>query len=121
MATATPAAASEATRGERKEDAEGAGAMGWRRLRRRVAEEMVVDIMQLLSVVDQKSPSSGGQRKGDRRSMGKARRYLFKQPSPCVQLLTREPSCPAPASFTYSYSRCSSFQMHPHHPHPLYS
>ncbi|XP_068818541.1 testis-expressed protein 13A-like [Capricornis sumatraensis] len=61
-ATATPAAASEATRGERKEDAEGAGAAGVEEAEE-AAEEMVVD-MQLLSAVDQKSH---GQRKGDRR------------------------------------------------------
>ncbi|KAJ1057561.1 hypothetical protein K5549_003034 [Capra hircus] len=106
-ATATPAAASEATREERKEDAEGAGAAGVEEAEE-AAEEMVVDIMQLLTVVDQKSQTSGGQRKGDRRSMGKARRYIFKTTKSMCTASPGNLPVQLPASFTYSYSCCSS-------------
>ncbi|XP_040122432.1 testis-expressed protein 13A [Oryx dammah] len=104
--TATPAAASEATGGERQEDAEGAGAAGVEEAEE-AAEEMVVDLMQLLRVVDQKSHTSGGQRKGDRRSVEKARRYLFKTTKSMYTASPGNLPVQLPASFTYSYS-CSS-------------
>uniref|UniRef100_A0A8C6ECU2 RanBP2-type domain-containing protein n=1 Tax=Moschus moschiferus TaxID=68415 RepID=A0A8C6ECU2_MOSMO len=102
-ATATPAAASEATRGGRQEDAEGAGAAGAKEAEE-AAEEMVVDIMQLLRVVDQKNHTSGGQRKGDRRSTERARRYLFKTTKPMYTASPGTLPVQLPTSFTYSYS-----------------
>ncbi|XP_065772579.1 testis-expressed protein 13A [Muntiacus reevesi] len=105
-ATATLAAASEATGGGRQEDAEGTGAVGAEEAEQ-VAEEMVLDIMQLLGVVDQKNHTSGGQRKGDHRSMETARRYLFKTTKSMYTASPGTLPVQLPASFTYSYS-CSS-------------
>ncbi|XP_070222319.1 testis-expressed protein 13A-like [Bos mutus] len=102
-ATATPAPASEATRGERQEDAEGAGAAGAEEAEE-AAEEMVVDIMQLLSDVDQESHTSGGQRKGDHRSMERASRYLCKTTKSMYTASPWNLPVQLPASFTYSYS-----------------
>ncbi|XP_044793538.1 testis-expressed protein 13A [Bubalus bubalis] len=100
-ATATPAPASEATRGERQEDAEGAGAAGAEEAEE-AAEEMVVDIMQLLSDIYQKSHTSGGQRKGDCRSMERARRYLCKTTKSMYTASPWNLPVELPASFTYS-------------------
>ncbi|XP_065772971.1 testis-expressed protein 13B [Muntiacus reevesi] len=57
-ATATTAAASEATGGGRQEDAEGAEAAEG-------AEDLSIDLMQLLRIVDQKNYTSGGQSEVD--------------------------------------------------------
>ncbi|XP_055294415.1 testis-expressed protein 13B [Moschus berezovskii] len=96
-ATATTAEASEATGGGRQEDAErGKAADG--------AEDLSVDLMQLLGVVDQKNYTSGGHSEGDFRSVETAM-YSFSGMLKPEATVSPEPlPVQLPASFTYSYS-----------------
>ncbi|KAB0343144.1 hypothetical protein FD754_020070 [Muntiacus muntjak] len=96
-ATATTAAASEATGGGRQEDAEGAEAAEG-------AEDLSIDLMQLLRIVDQKNYTSGGQSEVDFRSVETAMYSLSGMLKPEATVSSEPLPVQLPASFTYSYS-----------------
>ncbi|XP_061265377.1 testis-expressed protein 13B isoform X2 [Bos javanicus] len=96
-ATATTAAASEATGGGKQEDAEGVEAAEG-------AQDLSVDLMQLLGVVDQKNYTSGGQREGGFRSVETAMYSFSGMLKPEATVSPQPLPVQLPASFTYSYS-----------------
>nr|XP_020757856.1 testis-expressed protein 13A-like [Odocoileus virginianus texanus]XP_020757857.1 testis-expressed protein 13A-like [Odocoileus virginianus texanus] len=96
-ATATTAAVSEATGGGRQEDAEGAEAAEG-------AENLSIDLMQLLGVVDQKNYTSGRQSEGDFRSLETAMSSFSGMLKPKAAVSPEPLPVQLPASLTYSYS-----------------